>query len=207
MVHLASGGCNFDRTLVIPAGADLQLIGDGQSSVFNGTGQGTGPALRILGPSHATLRDFNVVTMPNMQAIRVEGVDQPGGRVFAEQLSACGSIYGLLVRGLEQTRVELRGTQPGGGDAEHATINVDGSTVVWFGGATSGNFCTYDVRNGGNLLVRDTWFEGGAAQFLRLTDRGNFTLDGGKEFCGAQIRSSCPRSSSKASAGKWRSSA
>ncbi len=192
VIHLASGVCNLDRTLVIPAGADVQLIGDGQNSVLNGTGPGAGPMLRILGPSHATFRDFNVSTIPNMQAIRAEGVDQPGGRIFGEQLWAGGSIYGLLVRGLEQTRVELRGTQPGGGDAEHATINVDGSSVAWFGGATSGNGLMYDVRNGGNLLVRDTWFEGGAAHFLRLTDRGNFTIDGGKVACMPPVPTNSP---------------
>ena len=48
VVHLASGVYSLDRTLVIPAGADIQLIGDGQSSVLNGTGQGSGPALPFL---------------------------------------------------------------------------------------------------------------------------------------------------------------
>jgi hypothetical protein len=184
VVHFASGSYNVGRTLVIPAGTDLQFVGDGQRTELHGTTEGGGPVLRILGPSHATFRDFQVMTNPNIQAIRVDGVDQPGGRVFGEQLWAGGTAYALLARGLEHTRVELRGTQPGGGDDTHATIQVDGSSVAWFGGATSGNWCMYDVRNGGSLLVRDTWFEGGAIQFLRLTDRGNFTIDGGKVFCG-----------------------
>jgi hypothetical protein len=184
VVHLASGTYGLAGTLVIPAGADLQLIGDGSNTVLAGTVEGGGPVLLLRGPSRATLREFAVTGPNGVTAIRIEGVDGPGGLVFGEQLWAGGTPRGLLVRGLAQTRVELRGAQPGGGDAEHATIEVDGSAVAWFGGATSGNHRMYDVRNGGSLLIRDTWFEGSAVQFLRLNDRGDFTLDGGKEFCG-----------------------
>lgn len=183
IVHLPSGTYNLPSTLVIPANTDLQLVGDGQSTVLQHSGSNS-PALRILGPTHASLSDFVVYEYGAMTpAIRIEGVDQPDGLIFCDQVWASGNAYGLLVRDLTHTRVEMRGTQPGGGNDTYATINVDNSLVALFGAATSGNSCTYSVRNGGKLLVRDTWFEGGAPQFLNLSDTGSATFDGCKVAC------------------------
>ena len=181
VVHFPSGTHNLPHTLVIPAGTDLQLVGDGQSSILQLAGPGDS-ALRILGPTHATLRDFCIYA-GTKQAIRIEGVDQPDGLIFGDQVWAAGREYGLMVRDLKNTRVELRGTQPGGGNDKYATINVDNSVVALFGAATSGNGCIYNVYNGGKLLVRDTWFEGGSAQFLKLSDSARVTFDGCKVAC------------------------
>ena len=183
VVHFARGGYDLDRTLEIPAHTDMQLVGDGQGSELRGTIQGGGTLLHVRGPSHATFRDLTVMAGPKTTAIHVDGIDQVGGRVFAEQLWASGNPCAILAYGMEQTKVELRATQPMGGDAQHAAITVDGCNVAWYGGATSGNWRMYDIRHGGTLLVRDTWFEGSSPQFLRLTDRGNFTIDGGKVAC------------------------
>ena len=189
VVHLPPGICRIEQTLRIPANTDLQLIGDGQRSTLRWTGQGAGPLLHIQGPSHVTLCDFGIWGAlgyngtPAVQAIRMDGVDQPGGRIYGEEIWPEGNTYSLLLHDLKQTRVELHGAQPHGGDAAHATITVDNASLAMFGAATSGDARMYEVRNGGKLLVRDTWFEGQAPVFMRLADRGTVTFDGGKVSC------------------------
>lgn len=108
VVHFARGGYDLDRTLEIPAHTDMQLVGDGQGSELRGTIQGGGTLLHVRGPSHATFRDLTVMAGPKTTAIHVDGIDQVGGRVFAEQLWASGNPCAILAYGMEQTKVELR---------------------------------------------------------------------------------------------------
>jgi len=192
VVHIPFGQYKLAKTLVIPTNTDLQIIGDGQPSQLICADP---VGVRVLGPTQAVLSDFQIFGMnaaKDSVVLRIEGVDQPGGRVYGDQLWAYARCCGILARDLTKTMVELRGTQPGGGDQENATICADHSTMTLFGAATSGNFCTYDVRNGGVLLVRDTWFEGGAEQWANLRGSGRFTMDGGKVACMPQVATEKP---------------
>jgi hypothetical protein len=47
-----------------------------------------------------------------------------------------------------------------------------------FSGASAGDSSSYNVDRGGRLLVWNTWFEGPAHRFMRLTGSGTFTLHG-----------------------------
>ncbi len=170
VVHLPFGNYSLATTLLIPANTDVQLIGDGQLTTLYYGGKADAPALRVLGPTHATLTDFQVQTQPNVTAIRIEGVDQPDGHVYGDQLFAT-----LAVRDLANTRVELHSAEPN-------KVTVEHSTVALFGAATCGG-PIYDLRRGGVLLVHDTWCEGGAEQWLIANDSGRFTIDGGKVAC------------------------
>jgi hypothetical protein len=51
--------------------------------------------------------------------------------------------------------------------------------VSIFSGASSGNRVSYNVSNGGRLLVRDLWYESGVGPgFARVSGRAEFSADG-----------------------------
>ena len=91
VVHIRAGyAYTLARTVTIPAGSDIQLIGDGagrEISRLTWGGSGFGPMLLLAGPSRATLRDF---TMDGGSPILIDNADQIGGRVYAEQLTGFG---------------------------------------------------------------------------------------------------------------------
>src|SRR6266702_120309 len=79
VVHIQPGAYSVGTTLTIPAGSDMQIIGDGGASSL--TTSGADPVLRLVGPTKATLRDF-YVHGSNSAGIEVTNADQAGGRVF-----------------------------------------------------------------------------------------------------------------------------
>jgi hypothetical protein len=58
VVHLPAGTYQIDRTLEVPAGSDVQVVGDGGRTVLRWSGAGAGPVLRLAGPARAALRDL-----------------------------------------------------------------------------------------------------------------------------------------------------
>ena len=193
VVHLAAGSYGIARTIAIPANTDIQLVGDGRDRTRLGwAGQGTGPVLKINGPTKATLRDIGVNGNMKADGIVADNLDQVGSRVFAHigELSY-GLMSNLSVSGLDHTRIELQ-------DSSHGYQTVGGSIgvkvvggpraaagdpqaggVIFFSGASAGEMMPYDVSNGGNLLVRDTWYESSpSSAYLRVAGRGNVTFEG-----------------------------
>ena len=180
IVHLPKGNYNIAKTLLIAAGADLQLVGDGPENAtqINLAG-GAGPLIRVQGPSHATFRNFLAQAGNSAVAIQVENADQAGARVFGEQLNTSGHEYGFVAEGLKNAWVELR-------DAGHNGLQVIGAgpeTKTWvalFCGASSRGkpqkegIHLYDVQNDARLLVRDIWYEGGAWSLMNLKGSGEF---------------------------------
>ena len=186
IVHLPPGAYSVKRTLVVPAGCDVQLVGDSliYAVSLNWAGEGEGPLLRLEGPSRATLRELMVNAGQQADGIVLTGCDQPGGRVFAEQLNVVGAAkdVGLLVDGLSEANVLLNdfghsGAQVGVKVVGSGQQGGPGGRVYIFSGASSSNKLSYDVSNGGWLLVRDMWYETGQEPaFMHLTDSGTFTL-------------------------------
>lgn len=183
IVHLAVGIYTVDRTLTIPAGSDVQLVGDGYATVLRWSGKTAGPVLRLSGPSRATLRDFTIDANKVSAGVVVTNCDQPGARVFMEQgEGAANSEANLLVDRLRHTNVELHDFYHS--DCPGVSVRVIGPTrpaegrVCLFGGASSNNGLSYDVADGGRLLAEDIWYEGAPMGFLHLTGVGSFTLSG-----------------------------
>jgi hypothetical protein len=123
VVHIPKGSLTLARTVVVPANKKLQIIGDGFSDTggtrINNTGGAT-IALRLDGPSRAVLRDF-MVSGGTGDAIVIMNADQPGGRVFSEELGAgtyasspsnlsTYAAYGIHVNGVEMSDVSLIGS-------------------------------------------------------------------------------------------------
>ena len=187
VVHIPFGTYTLERTLTIPS--DVQLVGDGTRSRLRWSGSGRGPVVSLSSPSRVTLRELQIDGSSSADGVVAAGIDQPGARAYFEgiQLRA-GAESNLLIDRAGRARlqfvdighaysptgtsVQVVGTGPAGSDA---------TPVVIYSGASSGNRLSYDVRRGGNLVVRDTWYEGEAAGgFARVREAGSLTLQGAR---------------------------
>ena len=179
VVHLPKGKYALAKTVIIPEGCDLQLVGDGPENATMLNGSGVNPLILIKGPTHATFRNFMVSAGNEAVGMLVENGDQPGARLFGEQLNVTGFEYGFVADGLKNASIELR-------DQGHNGIQVIGAgagTKPWvtlFGGASSrtrygkAGIHLYDVQNDGRLLVRDIWYEGDSWSLMNLNGSGEF---------------------------------
>lgn len=194
VVHLPMGNYRLDQTLVIPANCDIQLVGDGAGETatrLNWAGTEGGVLLRLDGPSRAVLRDI-YLHAPNARALVIEDADQPGGRIFADQLNVNGSrqkyqprTAALRINGLVQTDVQLRALQGSGNSGVWVEV-IGGpnatrakNQISVFTGATGSAAGQYDVSRGGRLVVRGVYHErsSGSLNGLHLTDSGTLCID------------------------------
>jgi hypothetical protein len=194
VVHLPMGNYAIDKTLVVPPDCDLQLVGDGAGETatrLNWSGPEGGVVVRLDGPSRATLRDM-YIHAPNAQGLVVTRADQPGGRIFADQLNSngpggqqAGRTAAVRVTGLDRSDVLLRALQGSGNGG--AWVEVLGgpqaaaatNQVSIFTGATGSAAGQYDVRRGGRLVVRGVYHERSSDSLngLHLTDSGTLSID------------------------------
>jgi hypothetical protein len=179
VVHIQQGSYSINTTLVVPAGSDMQIIGDGSYSRLAWSGATTGPVLRLQGASKATLRNFAVSgNNYSGDGIEVDNADQPGSRVFMEQTTLGSSHTNLFVDGLDYTNVELHdfyhvydGTtgmtsvKVVGGPSAAQGLWQGGETNI-FAGASTGNYISYGVSNGAHFGVRDIWNDAGPANTI-----------------------------------------
>ena len=195
VVHLAQGTYNIAQTLVVPANADVQLIGDGAMTLLDWTGPaGTNPVIRLAGPSRAILRDLMIQPQGNGPGIQVDNADQTGARVYMEQVNLTrGLTADLLVDQLDNTLVELHDFYPSStyiapavtgiglkvvGGPSAASGSPQGGKTSVFAGAASNNYLSFEVTNGGRLLVNDLWYEGPyVSTFAHIADNSVFTVD------------------------------
>jgi Pectate lyase superfamily protein/IPT/TIG domain/Fibronectin type III domain len=197
VVYLPGGADQYqiDKTLIVPANSDLQLVGDGASSSLIATT--SSPVLQLTGPSRARLQDINLSGGYNgpANALQITNADQAGGAVILNSVSVVGpntQSLGVDVNGLDQAKVELimphyiggkggslrvtGGAQAGANLDQPANVRViDGFSGV--GGEA--NSYTYQVRSGGRLIALDQWAEVNAKQFLRIETAGSATINGG----------------------------
>ncbi len=196
IVHLPAGHFELDRTLTIPANSDLQLAGDGYigyATTLVGPNLPGVPVIFLAGPSRATLRDFHVLgTGAGWQSalgggIVIENCDQPGARVFLEQVIVNFSrTNNLVVNRLDYADISAHDLLHGvaqsvsvrviGGALQGAGLTSD-ARMAQFGGGTGGGQMVYSVERGGRLLVQDCWYEGEGRIFMRSTDTGTLTLN------------------------------
>lgn len=179
VIHLPAGRYNIKRTLDIPAGCDLRLVGDGggaeRGTALFWVGAQGHPMIRIAGPCNIGISNLALYGADIAHGIVVQNCDQPNSFMSADQLnivSAQGT--GLLAERLQYTRVLLY-------NINHAdcalAIKAHGAQVTIFSGASSNNRLSYYVDEGGTLLVRDIWYEtGNQPRFMVLAGRGTFAM-------------------------------
>ncbi|MFQ4140782.1 glycosyl hydrolase family 28-related protein [Chlorogloeopsis sp. ULAP02] len=212
VVHLPAGDYSTNTTITIPAESDVRIVGDMGYLCFKGCSRivwnssGSGPVLRVKGPSKALIQDIDILGNRSADGIVVEGVDQQQGHILLDQtitnmLTTTGTA--MTVDGLDYTVINginhrffgiLKGVTVIGGaltaDGESTTARVN-----LFGGS-SGAFKegpSFHVDNGGRLMIQDSWYENGSnrSPMLHLTGSGTITLDNMKQqFYGSAAGSS-----------------
>jgi len=113
VVHLPPGDYAIAKTLEIPAGADMLLVGDSimNGNILNWTGAPDQPVFLVHGPSHTSFHELYVNCAKKAVGVRVDRCDQPGGRVIMQEASGDNSpdLTELKIDGLDQTEVSLMG--------------------------------------------------------------------------------------------------
>ena len=198
VVHIPEGNYRITSTITIPAGTDIQLVGDGNTKLI-WAGTGSGPLLYLPGPTKATLRDLQLdggyrPYDPHFAAgIAVDNIDQPGSVVYLDQVIAAGGVQtNFLVNGLDYTDIEAHdfehlyqqglpgsvgvkivgGPLAAAGDPQTGRVNI-------YSGLSSSEMLPWDVSDGGKLLVRDVWYEASPSPaYLHLTGSGTVTMEG-----------------------------
>ncbi len=177
VVHVPKGTYTLRHTVIIPAGSDLQLIGDG---VGNGTelnyAGGDGPLLLLRGPNRATIRDMHINggSAQGVDGVVIDNADQDGGRVYGNQLNVHGAggnhrvDTAIRVDGLEHSDVTmicggfgscLNGLNVRGG-ARQAAGRATRNQVAFLTGASGDGCRLLNVSNGGKVEGESFWYEG-----------------------------------------------
>jgi hypothetical protein len=191
VVHFPYGNFNISRTLLIPEHSDVQLIGDGygsyHASMLIWTGTAPGPIICISGPGKAVIRDITLKGNANSTNILITNADQKGSRVFLEEFNQKDGQVGLLANQLDHTQIIAYDTQFSGlkkavnivgGPLAALGKPAEGRTII-YSGAASNNSLSHEVSAGGNLVVQDSWYEGGIkSTYVKLSGKGFFTAAG-----------------------------
>jgi hypothetical protein len=191
VVHFPYGNYNISTTLLIPAHTDMQLVGDGfgeqYATMLTWSGTTPGPVIAIAGPSKVTMRDLTIKGNATNTNILITNADQKGARIFLQEFHQMGGQLGLLVNQLDHTLVfgqdnGFAGIKKAisvvGGPLAAQGKPAEGRTIM-YSGAESNNTLSHEMTNGGNLMVQDSWYEGGIkSTWVKLTGKGIFTADG-----------------------------
>jgi len=196
VVHIPYGNYAIIKSMVVPAGCDLQIVGDGGLTSLNWNGPPGGSVFDLKGPSRATIRELTINgSYGSATAILIENADQANSRVYMLEATLNGSTQAnLFSDGLDNTFVESQDIEhaaavetsvlvTGGPDAQ--TGNSKGGRTVLFGGSGGNNKVSFSVSKGGNLMVQDTWYEGpNRSTFATVSDSGRsksqFTIEGSR---------------------------
>jgi hypothetical protein len=191
IVHIPAGTYAVDRTLSIPPGSDLQMVGDGGASALSWSA-GEGKVLRIAADSRATLHNFRVLGGNTAEGVYIDVKDEVGASIYMDQVnSRSTTAHNLLVEGLKNANVSLNAfyhdfsqtsVKVVGPGSLTSTIPHVGGRVDIFGAGDGVNRMTYELSSGGVLVIEDAWYEGGDPGFVTLTDSGSFTLNGGRIY-------------------------
>ncbi len=134
VVHLSAGIYLIDASLVVPAGRQVEIFGDGEDAtgtILRWVGAGDGYMFELPSPSYAGIHDLAIVNAsygsatqnPLGRGIRVHSQDQPGGVVYLNQVHAdhvaslarrpadlptrISDNVGFFMRGLDKLDVEV----------------------------------------------------------------------------------------------------
>jgi hypothetical protein len=185
VVHFPAGAYSIDRPLVIPAGSDMKLQGDGllYASVIlakKPVPLSQDALIRIEGPSQVTIVDLQLGReddpMP-FPAIVCIHTDQPGAQAHLDQLYSHADTT-LAVRRMNYLYVEKDNSFFSDGNF------VEGGSLLQHGQGTArvacfgGQFARVAVAAHGDFLAKDCWWEGGLRTPLDLRGSGNICIDG-----------------------------
>jgi hypothetical protein len=185
IIHFGFGTYILDKTLTVPAGSDIQFIGDGliyASVIKKGLNFPGGKSmLKIKGPTNIVVRDLQILdhegSGSDINAIEFINVDQPGSTAFIDQLHT-SSATSIEMDGLNYLYVQKQnsffstGNRIYGGELTKKGQGTAG--LHCFGG----QFADLNVQGNARFVSKDCWWEGANKKPLDITGSGTITLDG-----------------------------
>lgn len=182
VVHFPFGNYPLNTTLTIPAGSDMQLVGDGfgdqRGSTLSWAGPANGAMIHIAGPSGVTLKDLTLRGGTSTTNLLLTTADQQGALVFLQGFQQIGGQTGLLANRLDHAQIF---GQDVGFSGLKIAINIAGgqSRTIVYSGAESNNVVSHQVTDGGSLMIQDTWYEGAVkSTYAKLSGNSVFTAVG-----------------------------
>lgn len=190
VVHLPKGNYSIGTTLTVPPSLDVLIVGDGRNTALNWSSGSAGSILDLQGPSKAQVADIAFNGAHVAEDITVNNSDQVNGLVTTLGGSVQGNtindvlgdrlvntdlnLIGLYIDRSSQTALKALGP----GSSTNSRVGVFGVCCGTGGGNQFG--LMYDVQNGGQMLVEDSWYESGyGPTAVNLTGSGTFTYQGG----------------------------
>ncbi|HEY6902557.1 MAG TPA: glycosyl hydrolase family 28-related protein, partial [Puia sp.] len=181
ILHFGMGTYIISKTLVIPAGADMQLVGDGliyASSILQKNLAGRA-FIRIKGPSFIEIRDLQIGTDGDggsASAIVFEGLDQAGAQAHLDQIYSHADTS-LSVEAMNYLYVQKENSFFNDGNY------ILGGPLLQKGGGTArvccfgSQFARLSVQGGGRFVAKDCWWEGANKLPLDLRGSGTICID------------------------------
>ncbi len=199
VVHIPEGTYLISNTLTIPRTKyPIELIGDGQyidpgvyrQPGINGTrllaagGLGANPEIQLTGPSLVAIAQMSVTDAnPNSVSIQMTGVDGVAGSTITTNYVGTGynTGAGLLVNGqsgnLYVQNQDFGTSAVFGGGWAVQVVNGAAQVADFFG--NDGGTRSYDVENGGRLLVAGQYIDSdNGAQYAQVHG-GTLTVESG----------------------------
>jgi hypothetical protein len=185
VIHFGVGTWYVNKTLVIPKGSDLQLIGDGliYASLLlrdKNTNFRNAPLILVEGPSYITIKDLQLVHELDhalTATVVFVNVDQPASEAHLDQIYSNADTT-LVSENMDYLYIEKNNSFYSTGSL------VKGGPLTKQGKGTArvccygGQFTKLSVTNGASFLAKDCWFEGAERIPLDLKGSGKISLDG-----------------------------
>ena len=185
VVHIPAGQHRVYNTITVPAGSNIQLVGDDVTfSYVLWNGNGTGPLLQLSG-SNVTLRDLFLARESGsiVDGVAMSIEDQPSTNVMVDQAELQQfNGYSVEFDGIEHANAELfstytlgsiTGVSVAGGPYRMSGAGSLGVTNFYSGSLQSeAESTSFAVSDGGKLMIQDNWHDGGG------TSPRNFVLSG-----------------------------
>src|SRR5205823_1944861 len=108
VIHLPPGDYFLSSTLSIPANLDVQIIGDGYTTMLGLSGSSGGAILQLHSPSKALIQDLGLYGYGTAEGILIGSEDLAGSRVQAQMLYLTGNT-GVVNEGLTRARTNVTG--------------------------------------------------------------------------------------------------
>lgn len=189
ILHFKYGNYNFTKPLLIPAGVQLILCGDGFQTFISyekPVDSIADAVIKIAAPNKCTIKNMWIQGNAKTDGVLVYDNDKSGNLIYGNQLMLFNGIKtNMWINGFSNTAFRFENFQhnysyKGTSVKMIGAGNKINSLLRIFGGESAVNDNSYEVDNGGRILVYDTWYEGNSRQFVSLKGKGEFYLNGAK---------------------------
>jgi len=185
IIYFGPAVWRIDKTLIIPAGTDMQLVGDGllYASVLTRSDKSDFskyPLIQVNGPSYITIKELQLGDESDnnpLSAIVFNNVDQPSSQAHIDQLYSHADTS-LMSDKQDYLYIEKDNSFFSDGNC------ITGGSLIKQGKGTSrvccfgGQFARLSVLNGAKFMAKDCWWEGKSRIPLDLKGSGEISLDG-----------------------------